>query len=868
MKKILHLISHTHWDREWYMSFEKHRMKLVELIDSLIEKMESDENFRYFHLDGQTIVLEDYLEIRPSMRDRLFALIKAGRIQVGPWYVLQDEFLTSGEANVRNMIEGLRYCKENGFEPVMCGYMPDAFGNIGQLPQILNGFDIDTAVFGRGIGLVLADNTVDDQTEPEDKEIIWYGADNSRVNGIMFRDWYNNASEMPSKDEEEIKSVYGELLDLLESGAKTPHLLGMNGCDHQPVQLDLPESIEKANKIFGDRVEIKHSNFKDYIAAVRPYFNGITEFKGEIVSQYTRGICLLIDTASTHMPLKQKNHAVQNAFAFKAEPVSVISSLYGDTYRDDMLRYGWKKLMQCHPHDSICCCSCDAVTREMSVRFDKAYDVAEGVLNEAMDSLLANTDTTDFGCDTNIAVFHTNPGTTSHIVDTYVYTDEYIDPEKASVKDIDGNIYPAEVEYLGEKFTYTLPKDSFRKVKYRNCYRLRFPVTLKGIGCFMFGFTESDRKLYDNEITVFESGAENEKLKFVIGKDGTIELTEKKSGRVYKGINLYEDTGDRGESYNYVQTPDGKALYPKSAQITLLENSAVGVSFKINSLIDIPAGITEDKSRSDEVITHEISTVVTLPYGGDRLDIKTTVDNKSENHRLRALFPTNIKTDTVFADGQFDVIKRNITPYSGWENPSNTQRMQAFFGLEDENGGLLVASRGLCEYEVLRDGKNTMALTLLRAVGEIGDWGVFPTPDMQLKRQLTLSYSVIPYAPEDKADAFGSAYTFAGDFIALSQTGLHGGNISPNMSAVGLKGDYIVFSSLKKAECGDDAILRIYNVSETAEPAEISVDTNLFSGVFMTSLSEKNADPLQMTNGTLSLNIPPKKIITLLLKKK
>ena len=167
------------------------------MVDELIETLETVPEYKYFHFDGQTIVIEDYLEIRPQMRDRLYALIKADRIQVGPWYILQDEYLTSGEANVRNMIEGLKYCKENGFEPVECGYMPDAFGNIAQLPQILNGFNIKTAVFGRGIGIIYADNVADD-TIQDDKEIIWYGADGSRVDGIMFRNWYNNAWELPS----------------------------------------------------------------------------------------------------------------------------------------------------------------------------------------------------------------------------------------------------------------------------------------------------------------------------------------------------------------------------------------------------------------------------------------------------------------------------------------------------------------------------------------------------------------------------------------------------------------------------------------------------------------------------------------------
>ena len=171
MKNKLYVISHTHWDREWYMSFESHRARLVELMDSLIDLMEKEPDYKYFHLDGQTGVIEDYLEIKPFMKDRLDALIKEGRIKVGPWYVLQDEALISGEANVRNMIEGMNFCKENGYPVTKVGYFPDAFANISQVPQLLNGFGFDNAVFGRGLGAVMADNKVGEVAD--DKEHIW-----------------------------------------------------------------------------------------------------------------------------------------------------------------------------------------------------------------------------------------------------------------------------------------------------------------------------------------------------------------------------------------------------------------------------------------------------------------------------------------------------------------------------------------------------------------------------------------------------------------------------------------------------------------------------------------------------------------------
>lgn len=866
MKNKMYVISHTHWDREWYMSFESHRMKLVKLMDTLIEKLEAGDGYEYFHLDGQTIIVEDYLEIRPQMRERLFRLIKLGKIQVGPWYILQDEFLTSGEANIRNMLEGLRFCKENGIEPVMSGYMPDAFGNIGQLPQILDGFGIDNAIFGRGRWPIWFDNKIEEGKNPAERELIWHGADGTEIMGIMFGDWYNNANELPT-DKEGIIQKYNELIKWLEITAKTPHLLGMNGCDHQPVQTNLPESIKKANEIFGDEIEIKHSNFKEFISLMREYKDGFTDVYGELISQNTDGLTTLVDTASTHINMKQKNHSVQNMLAFKSEPVNVMSMLCGDKYRADELRYAWKELMKCHPHDSICCCSCDAVPKEMDVRFDKANDVGVYVLDEAMEYMASCVDTSDKG-ENNIIVFHSAPITTSHIVDTRVYFNDFVEIDSLALRDFNGELIPSVFEYEGEKFTYTLPKDKFRQVEYRHCYKLRFPVKLSGIGFFCYTVEINKKNEFSNNIKVFENGAENEHLSFIINPNGTIDITEKQSGRKYSGFNQYEDSGDYGDSYIYRQTKDLKSIYSDKAEVNLIENNALGITYEVISEINIPEGLAEKDNRSDDMINHKIKTYITLSANDSRLDIKTVFTNKSENHRLRTIFPTRINTKTVLADGQFDVTKRDITPWEGWKNPNNTQRMQAFFGLEDENGGVLIAGRGLNEYEVLRDGKNTMALTLLRAIGEVGDWGYFPTPSMQMiDKELTLCYSIIPYTADNRQKAFNEAYTFAGDYIACVQTDCHKGDITPNKTFVTVKGEYITFSAFKKSEQENNALLRIYNVSGAVQTAEIIVDTEIFDNAFLVNFNETNKEKLSLKDGKAILKIEPKKIISILLNK-
>lgn len=868
MKKILHIVPHTHWDREWYMSFEKHRMRLVELLDELIEKMEQDAGYKYFHLDGQTIAVEDYLEIRPQMKERLFKLIRENRIQVGPWYVLQDEYLTSGEANIRNMIEGLKFCKENGFEPVMSGYMPDAFGNISQLPQILKGFGIDNAVFGRGLWTILFDNKLPEGQEPTGKELLWQGADGSIVMGLMFGDWYNNATELPTGDDSLIKEKYEKLVDWLSLTAKTPHMLGMNGCDHQPVQLDLGESIDAANRIFGDAFEVRHSNLKDYVASVRPYSDKFSHISGELNSQFTSGEGILVDTASTHIPIKQKNHRTQNMLYFKAEPMNVMSKLIGDKYRTDELRYAWKKLMQCHPHDSICCCSCDGVTSDIFKRIDMAYDVADYVFKEA-NSFISSSVNTEDGTDINLIVFNTNPNAAADIADTVFYSEDYLDAKDLSLINSVGDAVNCDIEYLGNKFTYTLPKRTFRKVNYLHSYRIKFPVKSLGIGYSVYSIVNNG-KLPDktSNITVFQNGAENDFVSFVINENGTIDVTEKQTGRTFKGLNRFEDTGDCGNSYNYLQTGDKITRYSgENVSIELVENNSVSATYKITSVMDIPTGLNGENNRSLETIPHVIDTFVTINSGIARIDVKTCFKNNSENHRLRALFDAEIKTDTVFAEGQFDVVKRSIEQWEGWKNPSNTQRMQSFFGLEDENGGLIVAGRGLNEYEILRNGRNTMALTLLRSVGEMGDWGIFPTPDLQLKNtDMELNYSIIPYSAQNKAKAYADAYSFSGEFLSAVQTDKHSGILENHCNFVDVKGEFLEFSAFKKQEEGENFILRICNVSESEQDAEILINDKYFSRLYITNLAENEESEIKTTDNCYKIKIAPKEIKTLIIK--
>lgn len=857
--KTLHIIPHSHWDREWYMGFERHRMRLVELFDTLIDLMEKNPDYTYYHMDGQFIVIEDYLEIRPEMRSRLVKLIKADRIQIGPWYVLQDEFLTSGEANVRNMLYGIKLCKELGAEPVMTGYFPDSFGNLSQAPQILRGFGIDNAVFGRGVGAVSYNNGVAANSNPS--EWIWSSPDGSEVVGVMFSHWYHNAMELPT-DDEALKKKLADLVASTESSAFTPELLGMNGCDHQPVQTNLPEVIEKANEILKEQgITVKQSNFKDYISAIKPYAHKFYKIEGEMTSQLTKGWGTLIGTASTHIPLKQRNHLGQNLLERQAEPTSVIASFLGDEYRDGMLLYAWKKLMENHPHDSICTCSSDEVTDEMVSRFERSKQVGEYVRDEALDFLKRQVKTDK----KSILVLHTTAGTTTKTVTANL---DY--PEGTKLSGIcllapDGTKIPAKIKDLGRTFTYTLPKNSFRKFKYINRYEVTFPVTATGIGYSLYTVLENEN-FEEDFVKVGKNFAETETMRLEICKNGSLKVTNKKNGITFENLNVFEDVADAGESYNFKFFEGDKPITTEKckAKISVAEKTPFGATFKVSVKMPIPKG-TENGKRTKETVDTEVTSFVTLTSGVDRVDIKTVFNNQSENHRFRALFKPQIVTDINVSDGQFDLVKRNNTPHEMWENPCNSGRCQAFFALEDGEKGLAVGGKGLHEYEVLYKEDNTMALTLLRCIGFLGDWGVFPTPKMQCKGVQTLEYSITPYAVAEKEKAYELARNFAYDDVLTADMDVNEGSLAPSDAFVSTDDAAIVTSAFKRSEDGKFTVLRLYNPTENAVTFNLSLSEK-FKKLFESNLAENKGEEIKIQNGAAQITAAPKKILTFLIK--
>lgn len=866
-KETLHFISHTHWDREWFMSFERFRMRLVELMDRLLDTLDNNPDFRSFHMDGQIIPILDYLEIKPHMEDKVRRYIQEGRIIVGPWYILQDAYLISGESNIRNMLIGLRESRKFG-EPVMLGYYPDTFGNISQTAQILQGFGVDNAVFGRGLGSVAAANGLDNAKEQLHSEILWEAPDGSRVIGIYLANWYHNAMEIPKEKEAAVRRIT-EARDNARKFALTPHLLMMNGCDHEPVQVDLPQILQQAAADMEGDVLV-HSNFRDYIAAVRPYKDTFPVYKGELYGQYSNGAYMLLNTASSRMYLKQANHISQLLLEKWAEPVGVMSWLNGDVYRQDYLYKAWKILLENHPHDSICGCSGDMVADDMVYRYRRVTDIAEELVAREKKALCAKIDTTA-APDGASALVACNPllwdaaDTVSAVLD--FPEDMPVKAEDIRIVDNKGRVLPARVKTLGRTFRYILPDDAFRQFVFVNSFQVDFMAKdLCGLGYSTFYAVQAADKEMPSDLSYGETYAENSHIRIDFHQDGSFALTDKENGRVYDRCNILEDSGDAGEEYNYVPAKNNQILLSTafSPKLERVAADPFGVTFKVSVEMVIPKGVTDQHNaavseRTKETCPLKMETYVTLRTDSRRVDIHTDMHNQAENHRIRALFEPGVAADMSYADGHFDILERRNRPYPCYQNPSNCNRQQAFFELHDGEKGMLVANRGLPEYEILPDQGNTMALTLLRCTGQIGDWGDFQTPGAQCIGDTGVDYAVTVFSGEEGREAaYQEGYQFNLLPFAVQQTDIHKGELPPCRHVVKSDNSRVMMSALKKCEERDSVILRMYN--RTDDDQSVALDTAFcYNEIYMVNLNEERQQKLDRPVLTLG----PKKIVTL-----
>lgn len=774
-KYRLYVVPHTHWDREWYGSFQLFRLRLVRLMNKLLQILDSDPDYATFNLDGQTIILDDYLEIHPENHDKLKQYISDGRLMVGPWYILPDEFLTSAESLVRNLLLGGRMARDFGHRMAV-GYIPDTFGHIAQLPQVLQGFDLDTCMNFRGL-----------DSENRKSELWWESPDGSRVLlhhmstvigysdlGAMARDPQRAAYDLRATAYYKAERSTGEVL------------LAMQGVDHAEARADLPQIINIANDTFDD-IEFVHASLEVFWSALKESVQGksLETVRGELrdVPRHEGAMnFLLYNVLSSRADNKLHNARTLNALEKWAEPWCALAWLHGIAdYPQGHLWTAWKWLLKNHPHDSIGGCSVDAVHRQMETRFEWAQEIAE-YLTEERFRLIAESIDLSAARDDEVALmlFNASPWERDEVVTVDIDLPEHwlrkqalanstplpeITPDShyLDVKDVntredwgygrphlpeiffrgihvraeDGQEIPVQIHDIDHVTTALAlasgPRGIMEVRRVRASFRARIPA-FGYATCFVKTDTRPDR--WPPVYPVSAHTIRNEHLAVTIQPNGTFDVLVHDQDRRYRGLGLLEDSGDNGDGYTFSPPPFNR-VYTTLGSNPRISHVGTGVGLqqiRIEHNFELPVGLDDSRrSRLDETSACPVLIDLILREGSRRLEMLVTVTNTVKDHRLRIHFPTDFATDSASSAMQFDVMTRPIRPTAiqrgDWwvEDPPETFPMHGWMDIdngetgEETHAGLGVIAEGIYEFAVEKtsEGRN-IALTLLRAVGYLG----------------------------------------------------------------------------------------------------------------------------------------------------
>ena len=633
-------------------------------------------------------------------------------------------------------------------------------------------------------------------------------------------------------------------------------------------------------------------------------------FEGE----FNRGrySVILQGVYSTRMYLKQANERVQALLERYAEPLAAWAWLLGDAYPAAFLDHAWRRLMQNHPHDDICGCSVDAVHRENMIRFNDAEQIASVIARDSFRGIVGHIDRSAQP-GVPFVVFNPLAWSRPGVAEVSLLFDRD-DPTPRSFRLVDaaGKPLPCQVLAKGEHFDMEVLKAN-RKQEVKAAVDLgavpscgyRVVYALPG------GDLESDKQSHrpESPLQVLANGAENRYLKVEVNPDGSLNLLDKSTGRQFRNLGYFEDTEDAGDEYDYSPAPVSETITSLggTARCRLVHSGPLQVTYEVSLQLSLPSALTADRQRRRKTrVNCPVSYTLTLRQDAKSVEIRAEVENRVRDHRLRVCFPTGLSVDKVSAGGHFDVVTRpvDLPRGEGWQQaPVATQHQRGFVDASNGETGLAVFSRGLPEYEPVREGGAcTVAVTLLRCVDAISRGGMLSrpehagvpceTPEAQCQGRHTFEYAIRPHAGtwqavhREATEYQAPLYVRRGDetegylpdevWSDYNPNAFHGqinlkkpvltGELPGELSFLALDPPALVLSAVKRSESGDSLIVRFYN--PTSEPAQANLRTHQpMAGARAVNLNEEPEADLPLTDAnSLTLPVTAKQVRTVALR--
>ncbi len=902
------VISHTHWDREWYHTREQFRLRLIDLFDHLLEILEREPEY-IFHMDAQTVVLEDYWEVCPEKKELCCRYIAEGRLLVGPWYVQNDFFLTSGEATVRNLLLGTAQAREYGRCETV-GYTPDQFGLISQLPQIFQGFGIDNCVFGRGYldVTVEEDGTVVKTRKPS--EFLWKSPDGSKVLAVCMSYWYNNAQRFSAVPKRALWMAESAK-ELFEGIAGTPYLLLMNGVDHLEAQEDLLPILQEVQRQLPADERIYQTTLERYVKQVREALpeNCLSVHVGELMQGGNTE--LLKDTASSRIYLKTANCELQNLLEHRLEPLYAMLEACGMTgiYPKRQLHFLWKMLIRNHAHDSICGCSKDMVHRHMEARFASISEMAEELLHRGMVQLAAHVRRGLTAEDYLIVAFNGLQRTRTEVVETTVDIAASDESSEFAIfspagREIPFAVLSHECIYKGVFSPINLP--GFVKTERYRIRMLAEHVPGFGYTAYRVAVKKGGKACDTKKPLLYQENRcyclENSYIKAIVMPDGRIDVLHKRSDHRYEDVLTVQDVADMGDSYIFMAAPADVPIELKDYRPEFFVEAEDGFlgQLRLHYEMELPCCYEKaEKKRSEQKVRLPLDIQISLGAKAKQLAVTFRFTNTARDHRLRALVRTGLASDRTAALAPYDIVSR-----SKWENDvryvNESQHNSGMVAIEHNGTGMAVLNRGIYCYENLQKEQGTLGFTLVRATGRINREGAgvpeddsWEAPENQCLRELTCELALMPWSGEGLAvEAAHGAQEFQNPLtVQCEPVDTHkfsGGRTAVQDSRVAelfyretpysacrlegteqfcaLAGENLQVTALKKAQEGNGYILRFYNMEETVTNAVLELGNGRSASVWKTNLAETAREALTVEEHRVRMSVKEKEIVTLMIE--
>ncbi|MBT3375400.1 MAG: hypothetical protein HN742_16975 [Lentisphaerae bacterium] len=895
------IYSHTHWDREWYLSRNQFQFRLIRTVDEIIDVLQAENSFEVFVLDGQTCVLEDYLEIRPERRPLLQELIAAGKLVIGPWYTMPDTFLPDGEALVRNLVRGYADCAGFGADFPNVGYVPDSFGHIEQLPQILRGVGIDNFVFSRGRPVAIA------SADGHKREFLWSSPDGSTVYAWHLPGGYTAGQFLPGPDEEdELRARFEQQIAAFAPSHRPDIVCVPHGIDHCWLQRDIPEILDALPHLLPD-VTFHHGSLKDALDA----WKNDVPVDMETVEGQLRG-CLQINelhgTLSSRIDNKIANEEAQIHIENLAEPLDAMATWFGKPGSGCFLRRAWALICQNHAHDSICGCSQDRVHTDVNQRFREAVELGIDIADSALDFL--NNPARRAAVPTLIVYGGLNGG--HSVVDFVVRLAERPTGE-GCFTDASGRVCPIQFDTV----THMLVRHTNGEQTHyecRGCTRLP-PLRPGEIRKLTFSAGTPAPMDVCPGVRCTPTSLENDRIRVLVNADGTLDLEHILTGNVVRRTHYLVQEGDIGGGYHFepVEGDERRDNRHEGAVSTLVSAGALRGVIDVVSRLEVP--LAYDRANGERVghTTVSVTSRLTLEWGSDTLKIATTVQNTAENQRIRLVLPTGMVTTTVAADASFAVHQNSPERWAA-DDRQNSHPMRNFVDISDEDVGVAFIGKGLHEYEIVSTPDGTeLEVTLLRSVDFVLLCSTWETPEAQLKRELRFEYALKLHEGDWRSGAVPEAaatfryapiaevhgdYGWEKEHEAHATIGYYalpreGGEVpvdtnrsswkSINAARDGwrrveqdrfvevqmpdrlvpfeLEGECLVVSAFKRAEDGDGDVLRFWNYADAPQTVQVTA-AKTSASLTQVDLLERPLDESPPHVGTATVSVRPFEIVT------